>query len=356
MRKPEMVRGGPAHKRVRRSLLAVLVLVALTAPFLLTTYRLFQVSLLLVYACALLGLNLIIGYNGQISIAHGVFFAIGGYSTAILVTEFGWPAFLTWPVGAILAFALGYVFGIPALRLPHLRLALITLVLAVATPPIIRSQPEWTRGSMGIVVPRPSVPDFIPFTYGEFLYFILLAATIVMAAVAWNFTRGRVGRAMMSIREHELAAMTMGVNHARVKVQTFAVGCAYAAIAGSMYVWLVGFVAPDSYTLVLSVNFLVVSVLGGLGSFSGAFFGAAFLVWLSELAEAFTHAAPGIAAGALIVLVVIFAPHGIGGLLRNAWARMVRLTPPPYQPPQAAKESPPSDEQVSEPQEGGVTP
>src|SRR5262249_10978572 len=183
-------------------LLGIVALIAFAAllPFVMSGFRLFQFTQVFIYAIALMGLNLLTGYNGQISLGHGAFYAIGAYTTAILMDRWDVPYWATLPVAGLLCLALGYLFGRPALRLEGLYLALATFALALAVPQFLKYFERWTGGSQGIVLLKPHAPFKLPIDEDQWLYYVALAALVALLALAWNLLHGRVGRAMVAIR------------------------------------------------------------------------------------------------------------------------------------------------------------
>jgi branched-chain amino acid transport system permease protein len=321
--------GSARHRTLRRVALLAAVLVAAGIPFNSDPVTNGQLTLVLVYAVAALGLNLLVGYSGQISLGHGAFFAIGAYTAAILIVRAHWPYPLTVPAAALLTFALGFAFGVPALRLRGLYLALVTLALAIATPPLIKRFEGLTGGVQGMSVPQPTVPGWLPVDPDQFLYLLALAVAVPMFALAANLTRGGLGRALVSIRDNERAATTMGVDHARVKSRVFACSAAYAGVAGSLFTLAIGFVAPESFNLALSFAFLAAIVIGGLGTIGGALFGALFIEFVPQYAERVNQAFTGMIYGATLIAVIYLMPGGIAGLLRSVRHRLVEVAEPP---------------------------
>ena len=306
--------------------LAVLLLVACALPFVVTNYRTFQFTLVLVYAIALLGLNMLTGYNGQISLGHGAFYAMGAYCTAILMDKFGVPYWATLPIAGALCLLVGFLFGLPALRLEGLYLALATFALGVSLPQLLKYKhfEHWTGGVQGIVIPKPEAPFGLPLKPDQWLYFFTLAVTLVMFALAWNLLRGRVGRAMVAIRDNHIAAEAMGVNNAIYKSLTFGVSAMYTGIAGSLGAIAIQFVAPDSFNIFLSIVFLVGIVIGGLASISGAIYGALFIQFVPNIADEISKAAPWAIFGLFLIGFVYLMPMGIAGAIRMALARLMR--------------------------------
>jgi len=312
----------------RRQLVGLVALLALACalPFLVANYRVFQITLVLAYAIALLGLNMLTGYNGQISLGHGAFYAIGAYSAAILMDKAGWPYWATIPVAGAVCFVAGFLFGLPALRLEGLYLALATFALGVAMPQILKhkSIEEWTGGVQGIVIVKPDAPPWTGLSQDQWLYFFCLAWVLVLFVLGWNLLRGRIGRAMVAIRDQPIAAQAMGVNTAMVKSLTFGVSALYTGIAGALGAIAVQFVAPDSFSFFLSITLLTGVVIGGLASISGAFFGAVFIQFIPNVADEISKAAPWAIYGIVLIAFMYAMPTGVAGFVRIARARLAR--------------------------------
>ena len=304
--------------------LAVLLALAIALPFLVSNYRVFQLNMVLVYAIVLLGLNILTGFNGQISLGHGAFYAIGAYVAAILMDHFAWPYWTTLPVAGVVCFAFGFLFGLPALRLRGHYLALATFALAVAMPQLLKYKhvEQWTGGVQGIVIVKPDAPFGLKITPDQWLYLFTLAVLVVMFVVGWNLLRGRTGRAIVAIRDHPMAAEAMGVNIALYKTLTFGVSALYTGVAGALGAIVVQFVAPDSFTAGLSINFLVGIVIGGVGSISGAFYGALFIQFVPNFADQISKAAPWAIYGVFLLAFVYLMPGGVAGFVRLAWLRI----------------------------------
>ena len=321
--------GSRRHRALRRLGLLAAVLVAAGIPFNSDPVVNGQLTLVLVYAVAALGLNLLVGYSGQISLGHGAFFAIGAYTAAAMIVHADVPYPLTVPAAALLTFALGFAFGVPALRLRGLYLALVTLALAIATPPLVKRFEGLTGGVQGMSVPQPAVPGWLPVDPDQFLYLLVLSVAVPMFALAANLTRGGLGRALAAIRDNERAATTMGVDRARVKSRVFACSAAYAGVAGALFALAIGFVAPESFNLALSFVFLAAIVIGGLGTVGGALFGALFIEFVPQYAERVNQALTGMIYGATLIAVIYLLPGGIAGLLRSLRRRLVEVAEPP---------------------------
>jgi branched-chain amino acid transport system permease protein len=307
-----------------RTGLVALLAVAVLLPFVLTNFRLFQFAQVYVYAIALLGLNMLTGYNGQISLGHGAFYALGAYTTAIMIDRWSVPYGWTIPVAGILCLVLGFLFGIPALRLEGLYLALATFALALAIPQILKYFEHWTGGSQGIVLIKPEPPAWVRLNADQWLYFVTLGTLVVLFALASNLLRGRTGRAIVAIRDNPIAAQAMGINNALYKSLTFGVSAAYTGVAGGLSALVIAFVAPDAFDVFLSIRFLVGIVIGGLASVSGAVFGAFFIQFVPNWAQDISKAAPWAIYGVFLILFMYAMPRGIVGSLKLGWRRLAR--------------------------------
>lgn len=319
---------------MKRNVFLIVILLALACalPFLLSNYRVFQLTLVLVYAIALLGLNILTGYSGQISLGHGAFYALGAYCAAILMDKVGVPYWATLPAAGAVCFVAGFLFGLPALRLEGLYLALATFALGVAMPQLLKYHhlEKWTGGVQGIVIAKPEAPAFfpsigLPLNADQWLYFFTLLVTLVMFFLGWNLLRGRVGRALTAIRDHAIAAEAMGVHNALYKSTAFGVSALYTGVAGALGAIAVQFVAPDSFNIFLSIVFLVGIVVGGLASISGALYGALFIQFVPNIADEISKAAPWAVFGVFMLGFVYLMPTGVAGAVRLLLAR--RRTP-----------------------------
>ena len=280
--------------------------------------------MVLVYAIALLGLNMLTGYNGQISLGHGAFYAIGAYVAAILMDRFGVPYYLTVPVAGVLCFIAGFLFGLPALRLEGLYLALATFALALAAPQILKYFEPWTGGVQGIVLLKPDAPAGLPLSQDQWLYYFTLAVLVVLFWAAHNLLGGRTGRAIVAIRDHHIAAEAMGINAALYKSTTFGVSALYTGVAGALGAIAVQFVAPDSFGIFLSITLLVGIVIGGLASVSGAIYGGMFIVFVPNLAEEISKAAAWAVYGVFLIAFMYVMPTGVAGFVARLWGALVR--------------------------------
>jgi len=300
-----------------------------------SNYGFLQLSLMIVYAIAVLGLILLTGFNGQISLGHGAFFAVGAYTSAVLIDQANWPYWATLPVAAIMCFVVGYLFGLPALRLEGHYLALATFALAVAVPQILKYRHfEWfTNGVQGINIFKPAPPFGLPLSGDQWMYLVVLAIAVLMFWIARNLLDSRTGRAMMAIRDHTMAASTMGINVAHYKTVVFGISALYTGVAGALHAIIFEFVAPDSFRFELSIAILVGAVVGGIASLPGAVIGGVFVQVIEKYADALTKKIttavhlpidlePWTIYGIALIVLMYTMPMGIAGGLALLWKRL----------------------------------
>jgi branched-chain amino acid transport system permease protein len=306
--------------------IAVAIAVGLIVPLLVSDYRTFQFTLVLVYAMAVLGLNILTGFNGQFSLGHSAFYAIGAYTAAIMMSNWEIAYYWTLPAAGLVCLVAGFLFGLPALRLEGLYLALATFALAIATPQFLKYDhlEKWTGGVQGVVITKPDAPFGLQISQDDWLYYFTFAVLLVLFFCAWNLLRGRTGRALKAIRDNPIAARAMGINTALYKSLTFGVSALYTGVAGALGAIAIQFVAPDSFTFFLSVAILVGMVIGGLGSIPGSIFGGIVIVFVPNVAEQISKAAPWAVYGTLLILCMYFMPLGIWGFIRMGYARFTR--------------------------------
>ncbi len=308
----------------------VATVVALRLPYMNNPQNNVLFSQVLYLAIAAMGLNLLTGFNGQISIGHGAFFGVGAFTTAVLVVDHGWILESTIPIAALLAAALGVAVGFPALRVKGLYLALITLGMSVLFP---RVAGKYFKGGGGVALIQPRRSDRRSMIDGMpddiYRYFVCLAAAVLLFVLAYNLIRSRAGRAMIAVRDQEVAASTVGVNVAGVKVGTFALSAAYAGVAGSLAVLVDGTAADATNPLIYfqrSIEFLIAVVIGGAATISGPLLGAAFLVFIRHRFEDTKALSPALLGGSLMVMIYLL-PDGIVGGFRRLAARLRRSLP-----------------------------
>ena len=316
-----------ASPRNLKPLIGLVALVAIVAaPLFMKNFLIFQLTLAMIWAIAILGLNLLTGFNGQFSLGHGAFYAVGAYTTAILMEHGSVSYYWTIPAAGVICFIAGFLFGLPALRLEGTYLALATFALAVAMPQILKFSPfeHWTGGVQGIVILKPDAPFGIPINQDQWLFYFTLITLILMFAFAYNLVGSRTGSAIKAIRDNPTAAKAMGINLSLYKSLTFGVSALYTGIAGALSAIVVQFVAPDSFTFALSVILFVGLVIGGVGWIPGAFFGALFIMFVPHLAEGVSKGLAGAVFGIMLIAVIFLMPSGAAGLLKFV---MDRLTP-----------------------------
>src|SRR5215471_11287390 len=291
----------------------VLIVLAMALPFALSSYHVFELTQVMIYAIAVLGLNILTGYNGQISLGHGGFFAAGAYTAAILMHRYGVPYWATLAPAALICFALGVLFGLPALRFEGPYLALVTLAMAVAMPQLLKYFGAWTGGNQGIVLTKPVPPAAIGLDRDRWLYFFVFVILLLAIRIAANLLRGRTGRAFVAIRDHPIAAAAMGINTARYKTLAFGVSTLFTGVAGALAAIVIGFVAPESFTLFLSLSFLIGSAVGGIATIGGAIVGGFFIEFVPNFANDISDAAPWAIYGLTMLLFMYVMPRGVVG-------------------------------------------
>ncbi|MFF3221231.1 branched-chain amino acid ABC transporter permease [Nocardia suismassiliense] len=309
---------GLAAQHWRWLAVAAVIVLACYAPFQLVPFRTFQLAMAMIYAIALVGLNLLVGHTGQISLGHGAFFAIGAYTTAVLMNRWDTPYLATLPVAALVAFVLGFALGVPALRLRGLYLALVTLSIAIFLVPLLKRFETLTGGSMGLTLTKPVPPQWTGLAEDQWLYFLALVTTGLCFLLVAGLLRSRVGRALHAIRDNEIAAEMLGVRTAFYKTLAFAWSAMLAGVAGCVYTWVIAFVSPDSFAVGLSITLLAGLVVGGLGAQWGPLLGGLFVLYVPSFAQDINQAAPGVIFGLLIIAVMYLAPNGLAGLIGRA--------------------------------------
>jgi branched-chain amino acid transport system permease protein len=324
---------------VRGLLITGVVILIAFIPRLVSEFRLSQFTYVGIYFIALLGLNVLTGYNGQISLGHGAFMAIGGYAASVLILgqkgfellgqhpsnvlpETGMRPVFAIPLAGLITGIIGYLFGIPALRLAWVSLALATFAVAVSLPGLAKQFEHLTGGGGGLSLPLPSTPFGLDISTSHWLYYEAWGFAAVLFIVAWFLVRGRLGRAWRSIRDGEIAAISSGVSPATYKTLAFGVSAAYAGVAGALFVIQNSYINPDTFPLALSILLLASVVIGGLGSLSGVLVGA--LVFLPIYAQdpplvhlSFAQEVSPVAFGVVLILIVVLLPGGAAGVFRR---------------------------------------
>jgi branched-chain amino acid transport system permease protein len=291
--------------------LTVLALL-LIIPFFAKNFIIFQMTMLLIYGLAVLALNILTGGSGQFSLGQSAFYAIGAYTSAILMEQYDVNYALTLPIAGVLCFGAGFLFGQPALRLSGVYLALATFALATAMPQLLKLGyfEKWTGGVQGLVVTKPDAPFGLPISQDMWLYYFTLVITIAIYVFSVNLLRSRSGRAFMSIRDNEIAASAMGVDVALYKTLAFGVSAGITGVAGGLGAIAVQFVAPDSYTINFAIALFLGMVVGGVGWLPGSIVGSAFIIFVPNISESISKGLSGAVFGVLLFLVIFLVPHG----------------------------------------------
>src|SRR5499433_1655216 len=289
---PSTIAGIPLTTWSRAVVIAGLVM-ALLPPFVAKNFVVFQLTLALIYAVAILGLNLLTGFNGQFSLGHSAFYGIGAYTAAILMDQADVAYYWTLPAAGAVCFVVGFLFGLPALRLHGVYLALATFALAIAMPQLLKSAPlePWTGGVQGIVIIKPEAPFGLPLNADQWLYYFTIGVAAVMYACAVNLVRSRTGRAIIAIRDNAIA---------------------------------VQFVAPDSFTFNLAIALFVGLVIGGVGSIPGTLFGGLFVLFVPNIAEEVSKGLAQAVYGVILIAVIYVMPSGAAGFVRLIVGRIAR--------------------------------
>jgi branched-chain amino acid transport system permease protein len=318
----------------RWTVAALLVLFAVVAPLSLHEYYLSIINLVMIAVVGALGLNILVGYTGQISIGHAGFMSVGAYTAANLAVKAHLPFWITLPAGGLMAALIGAIVGIPSLRIKGLYLAIATLAGQLIIEWTINHVPWISGGAQAsIQVPRPSLLGYELRTQGQ-LYFFLLFFTVVAIVATLNLVRSRIGRAFIAIRDQDIAAEIIGIDIFRYKLLSFAISSFYAGVCGVLYTYYLGIANYEQFQIVVSIDYLAMIIIGGLGSVLGSILGATFVTFLpivirwtmESFGSLFFSPAelPGtisslrlIVFGALIILFLVMEPEGLNRLWRN---------------------------------------
>jgi len=314
----------------------------LVFPFIANAYMLYVANMIGFAIIAAVGLNLLTGFTGQISLGHAAFVGVGAYTSAILVTRLGFSFWLSIPFAGLVAALAGMIIGIPSLRVKGLYLCIATLAAQFIFEFIFIHWESITNGITGINIPCPSIGGFEFVTERSF-YWITLFFVLLGVGYARNLIRSRMGRAFVAIRDRDLSAEIIGINLFRYKLSAFAISSFYAGVAGALWVTFLKVVTPDHFPFILSIHYLAMIIVGGLGSILGSIFGAIFMTLVPEilnyLSEIVKMRAPGyeeifvpmkeVIFGVLIVLFLVFEPRGLAEIW-NRIKNFFRLWPFSY--------------------------
>src|SRR3982750_65810 len=290
----------------------VILAALLVAPLFVKNFIVFQMTTVLIYGIAVLALNILTGGSGQFSLGQSAFYAVGAYTSAILMEHVGMNYALTLPVAGVVCFGFGFLFGQPALRLSGVYLALATFALATAMPQLLKLNfiEHWTGGVQGLVVTKPDAPFGLPMSQDMWLYYFTLAISIGIYVASVNLLKSRSGRAFMAIRDNEIAASAMGVDVALYKTLAFGVSAGITGVAGGLGAIAVQFVAPDGYTILLAISLFLGMVVGGVGWLPGSLVGSAFIIFVPTIPEGISKGLSGAVFGIILIVIIFVVPHG----------------------------------------------
>jgi branched-chain amino acid transport system permease protein len=300
--------------------------IATIVPVFANGYQLFVGNLVTIYILLAIGLNILVGYAGQLAFANAAMFGIGAYATGLLQVQLGWPFWAAFPSGGLIAAAVGTLLALPALRMSGLYLALSTLAFAQATQWVFLHWESVTFGAGGFKTPQLS---FAPLPIGKpiGLYYLSLILVVLLYFFARHIAASRIGRAFVAIRDGEIAAESLGIDLLRYKALAFGISGFYAGVAGGLYSALLNFVAPEGYDLFQMIIQKSTIVVGGMGSIAGSVIGASIIILMLELLRE-VKGMQEIAFGALLVLFVLFMRGGLIGVLRRyvpGWDEPLRI-------------------------------
>jgi branched-chain amino acid transport system permease protein len=317
--------GSPVDLRLIGGLVALLTL--LIAPIFLRNFVVFQLTIILSYAIAILSLNILTGASGQVSLGHSAFFAAGAYAGGILMEHGGVPYGLAIPIAGVICFVFGFLFGLPALRLKGVYLALATFALAIAAPPLLKlgTFEHWTGGVQGLLLTKPDAPFGLPISQDRYLYYLTLAIALLIYWLSVNLLNSRTGRAFMAIRDNEIAASSMGVDLALYKTLAFGISAGITGVAGALGALAVAFVAPDAYTFNFAIALFLGMVIGGVGWLPGSLAGAAFIVLVPNIAEDVSKGLSGAVFGVFIIAMIFLLPNGAKQLVDLTYNQIKKL-------------------------------
>ena len=308
----------------------VLIALLLSAPIFVGDYILYMLSLAAIYVIVALGLNLLSGYAGQISLGHAAFMAIGAYSSSYLTVRLGLPFWFALPASGVITAIAGILLGMAALRLSGFYLAIATMAFAFIVDEVILNWEDVTNGANGIKLPAPSIGPLVLNSEIQ-VYYLILAIGLIMLWGAKNITRSSLGRAFIAIRDSETAAEIIGVNLFKYKIIAFCISAFYAGIAGSLFAHFLKFISPSNFTLMDSIGFIIMILVGGVGTILGSVYGAIFITFLPEGIRFLKDIFPffvvetglqGLVYGLILLLFIILEPTGLYGrwlIIKRYW-------------------------------------
>lgn len=299
-----------------KSLFILLILALITVPMVLGGYPVYILNMMGVFAIAAIGYNLLGGTTGQISLGHQGFFAIGAYAETLLMMKLGLPFPVAMLCGGVIAAAAGAILGLPSLRLSGVYLSIATLAFGLSIQKIIVMWKELTNGAFGLTVPNP-VLGGLDFRADERYFYALVLVVLAFAIITTlNLSKARSGRAMVALKENPVAAACVGIDITSYKLLSFVISAFFTGVAGALYAHLVGFVAPENFDLNLAISFLLMIILGGSGTVTGAVIGAVFITGFPEALKSIQDW-QRVIYGLVLIIVIIFQPDGLVGLGRS---------------------------------------
>jgi branched-chain amino acid transport system permease protein len=321
----------PAGGKATLTAPLIISLIALAAlivvPMFLKNFYVFQFTIIVIYAIAILSLNILTGASGQVSLGHSAFFAVGAYAAGIMMEHAGIPYPLAIPLAGVICFIIGFLFGFPALRLKGVYLALATFALAVAAPPLFKlgTFEHWTGGVQGLLITKPEAPFGLPISQDRYVYYLTLTIALIIYLLSVNLLNSRSGRALMAIRDNEIAASSMGIDLALYKTLAFGISAGFTGVAGALGAIAVAYIAPDAYTFNFAIALFLGMVIGGVGWLPGSLAGAAFIVLVPNMAEHISKGLSGAVFGVFIIAVIFLLPNGARQLAYYVYGAVKKL-------------------------------
>jgi branched-chain amino acid transport system permease protein len=328
---PQIAAANPAAAKpvltvpLAASLIALALLIIV--PMFMKNFFVFQLTMIVIYAIAILSLNILTGASGQVSLGHSAFFAVGAYAAGIMMEHVNIPYPLAIPLAGLICFIIGFLFGFPALRLKGVYLALATFALAVAAPPLFKlgTFEHWTGGVQGLLVTKPDAPFGLGISQDRYVYYLTLTIALIIYLLSVNLLNSRSGRALMAIRDNEIAASSMGVDLALYKTLAFGISAGFTGVAGALGAIAVAYVAPDAYTFNFAISLFLGMVIGGVGWLPGSLAGAAFIVLVPNVAEGISKGLSYAVFGVFIFAVIFLLPNGARQLAYFVYAQIKKL-------------------------------
>lgn len=310
-----------SRRRLLRATVRLLVIIVVAAiPLQSTPYHNLQLTLAAVWIAAACGVNLLTGYNGQLSLATSAFFGLGAYAEALLITKSSVPYLAALPIAAILGFAVGFLVGIPATRLRGLYLALLTLAIAVSLPPLLNRFDSLTGGSQGLILPQLGAPHGSGLASDQWLYYLAVVVAALSMLLCRNLTAGGIGRAIVAQKDDSVVAEVLGIRLFTHRTLVFAISSMLVSLSGAVYALVIGLLNPDAFTVMLSVTVLAGVVVGGTGTVLGSVIAGLFIEYTPVVTGNVSQSLSGVVYGVLLIVVMVLMPDGVAGAAVRAIA------------------------------------